>query len=197
MIGRHIARTVAVAALGVAAMAGGLLVARPAAAHAQLLSSDPRADSTVTTQLTEITLTFSELVRGDFSTVVVTGPDGSRHEAGEPRAADKQVHLPVSPLRSGGYRVAYRVVSADGHPVQGQFRFTVALPPAEESTTAPGTARTSPPVADPAESTSVAVADENAGSGTGLWWAGAAGLGAVLVAAGLIVVRRRRRTPAR
>ncbi|WP_422769826.1 copper resistance CopC family protein [Plantactinospora sp. WMMC1484] len=197
MTGRRIARTVVLAALGIAAVAGGLLVARPATAHAQLLSSAPRADSTVTAQLAEITLTFNELVRGDFSTVVVTGPDGTRHDAGEPRAADKQVHLPVSPLRSGDYRVAYRVVSADGHPVQGQFRFTVALPAAEEPTTVPETASTSPSDADPAESPSVAVADEDAGSGTGLWWIAAAGLGAAFVAAGLVVVRRQRRTPAR
>lgn len=127
-------RVVALAVLGLATMVVGLLTAAPASAHAQLLGSDPKADSTVGAPLTEITLLFNDLVRGDYSTVVLTGPDGRRHGAGQPRAVDKRVHLPISPLRSGGYRVAYRVVSADGHPIEGQFRFTVALAPGQEPT---------------------------------------------------------------
>ncbi|GIG88127.1 copper resistance CopC family protein [Plantactinospora endophytica] len=185
-------RLATLALLGVtAAASGGLLGARPAAAHAQLVGSDPRADSTVTRQLDQITLTFNELVRGNFSTVVVTGPDGARHGTGQPRAVDKQVHLPVEPVRSGGYRVAYRVVSADGHPIQGQFRFTVTLPPGEEPAPAVGNTDAAD-VASP-----VAAAPEDAGSGTGRWWAGAAGLGAVGVTAGFLLVRRQRRVPDR
>ncbi|MDW5322315.1 copper resistance protein CopC [Plantactinospora sp. KLBMP9567] len=189
-------RLVALAVLAVTgAVAGGLLGARPAAAHAQLLGSDPRADSIVTTQLDEITLTFNELVRGNFSTVVVTGPDGGRHGAGQPRAADKRVHLPVEPVRSGSYRVAYRVVSADGHPIQGQFRFTVALAPALEPTGAPATP---PATADgPSVSPAAGVPTADTGAGAGLWGAGAAGLGVALVGAGFVLVRRRRRIPAR
>ncbi|MEN3613799.1 copper resistance CopC family protein [Plantactinospora sp. ZYX-F-223] len=189
-------RLVALAVLTVTgAVAGGLLAARPAAAHAQLLGSDPRADSTVTTQLDEITLTFNELVRGNFSTVVVTGPDGVRHGAGQPRAVDKRVHLPVEPVRSGSYRVAYRVVSADGHPIQGQFRFTVALAPALEPTGAPA----GPPATSdgPSASPAAGVPTADTGAGAGLWGAGAAGLGVALVGAGFVLVRRRRRTSAR
>ncbi|MFY1692893.1 copper resistance protein CopC [Plantactinospora sp. WMMB782] len=188
-IGRRTA-TLAVLILA-AAMAGGLFGVGPAAAHAKLLGSDPRADSTVSTPLDEITLTFNELVRGNFSTVVVTGPDGTRHGAGQPRVVDKQVHLPVEPVRSGSYRVAYRVVSADGHPIQGQFRFTVTLPPGQEPAPAPAGSGSATGAAD---ATPVTAAPEETGSGTGWWWAGATALGAVLVAAGYLLVRRQRRT---
>ncbi|MFY1689157.1 copper resistance CopC family protein [Plantactinospora sp. WMMB782] len=185
-------RRVALAALAVTgALAGGLLDVRPAAAHAELLTSDPRADSTVSSQLDEITLTFNGLVRGDFSTVVVTGPDGVRHGAGQPRAVDRRVRLPVEPVRSGNYRVAYRVVSADGHPIQGQFRFTVALPPALEPTAAPA----GPPATsgDPPASPVARVPAADTGSGAVRYGAGAAGLGVALAAAGFFLVRRGRR----
>ncbi|MBF9130916.1 copper resistance protein CopC [Plantactinospora sp. S1510] len=172
-----------------------MLDARPASAHAQLLGSDPRADSTVSTQLDEITLTFNELVRGNFSTVVVTGPDGDRHGTGQPRAIDKRVHLPVQPVRSGGYRVAYRVVSADGHPFEGQFRFTVTLPPGEEPAPAPGDSGSATGAADAA--LAAGATTEETGSGTGWWRAGAIPLGAVLVTAGFFLVRRGRRTSGR
>ncbi|GAA3769140.1 hypothetical protein GCM10022225_64790 [Plantactinospora mayteni] len=196
---RHIGlRLATLALLGVtAAGVGGLLAARPASAHAQLLGSDPRADSTVTTPLDEITLSFNELIRGNFSTVVLTAPDGTRHGAGQPRAVDKRVHLPVQPVRSGNYRVAYRVVSADGHPIEGQFRFTVALPPALEP--APVSAGPNPPStsgAAPAPPTA-GVASGDSAAGAGPWWAGAAVVGATLVAAVLVLVRRRRRVAAR
>ncbi|AVT30853.1 copper resistance protein CopC [Plantactinospora sp. BC1] len=182
-----------VAALAVTTASGGLLSGSPASAHAQLLGSDPRADSTVTTPLDEITLTFNEPVRGNFSTIVVTGPDGTRHGAGQPRTIDKQVHLAVEPVRSGGYRVAYRVVSADGHPIQGQFRFTVTLSPALEPTAAP----VAPAASDgPSASPAAGAANGDTG-GAGLRQVGAVGLGVALVGAGFLLLRRRRRTATR
>ncbi|MDG4832952.1 copper resistance protein CopC [Solwaraspora sp. WMMD1047] len=185
----------ALAALALTATGGGLLGARPAAAHAQLQASDPRADSTVTTQIDQITLTFSELVRGDFSTVVVTGPDGARHTTGPPEAVDKQVRLPVEPVRSGDYRVAYRVVSADGHPIQGQFRFTVALPPALEPAGAPTGAPAT--AGHPSMSPAVSATNRHPGGGVGRWAAGLALACAGLACAGLVLLRRRRRPAAR
>lgn len=106
------------------------LIAAPAAsAHSQLLETAPVAESIVTAPFDEVTLTFNEPVRGRFSTVVVTGPgDRSYSDAGVLRVIDNVVHQPVAGVRSGPYRVAWRVVSADGHPVSGEFAFRVALP---------------------------------------------------------------------
>lgn len=192
-IGARLARLTVLAVTAVAA--GGLFTTGPAAAHARLVDSDPQADSTVTTPLDEITLTFSELIRGALSTVVVTGPDGVRHGTGEPRVVDRRLYLPVDPMRSGSYRVAYRVVSADGHPIEGQFRFAVALPPALEPHPV-STTGAAPP--DGPETSPVASAPGGDSSGVGVWWVGAVVVaGAALVTAGIIAVRRARRTPRR
>ena len=109
----------------------------PALAHAALLDTAPADGTTVTTVTTEVTLTFNEPVRATFSTVAVTGPDGVAYGDGELSVVNNVVHQPVYPLRSGDYQVAWRVVSADGHPVSGTFAFTVRLPAGQEPTVTP------------------------------------------------------------
>lgn len=192
-------RWATLAVLALLTVPGALAVGAPASAHARLTASDPKADATVTRPLSRVTLTFSELVRGNLSTVVITGPGGSRHGAGKPQAVDKQVRQPVTTLPSGEYRVAYRVVSVDGHPIEGQFRFTVALPPGQEPTTAPPTPTVPPTVAatatPPATASVVPVASPDPGSGTGTWWAaGIAGVGVLGAGAVALLLRRRRTT---
>jgi copper resistance protein C len=89
-----------------------------------------------------VSLTFSENVRAP-AYVVVTGPDGRRVDDGSARILNATVteHLkPTAP--AGSYIVAYRVVSADGHPVEAQLTYTVAAAaqqPASAATTPPGT----------------------------------------------------------
>ncbi|MEE6261695.1 copper resistance CopC family protein [Plantactinospora sonchi] len=193
-------RAVTLAMLGVGAVLAVLSAAVPALAHARLTASDPKADSTVTRALTQVTLTFSELVRGNLSTVVITGPGGSRYSTGKPQVVDRQVRQPVASLPSGDYRVAYRMVSTDGHPIEGQFRFTLALPPGQEPRTAPPTPppTTTAPTTTATDSTAAAVpaASSDSGSGTGQWWAaGVAGAG--VIAVGVVVRLRRRRAGTR
>jgi hypothetical protein len=77
------------------------------------------------------------MVKQRFTTVVVTGPGGVAYSRGGVRVVDTAVTQPVWSLRSGGYRVAWRAISADGHPVQGEFGFTVALPAGAEPTAGP------------------------------------------------------------
>lgn len=151
--------------------AGGLTAAAagPAWAHSRLEHTDPTDGATVTAQRTEVTLTFNERVHGDFTTVVVAGPGGVSYSNGHAQVIDDDVHQKVYPLRSGTYTVAWRAISADGHPVQGQFHFSVALPPGQEPTAEP-----------PAPARPVA-ANTHAGGDGWLWGALAA---AVLVAAG-------------
>jgi methionine-rich copper-binding protein CopC len=181
--GRRIGRWALVVLGVVVLLVGGSGVA-PAWAHAQMLRSDPADGSTVTAPLREVTLVFNEVIQGDFSTVVITDPDGVRVNGGPLRAVDKTVHQPTSALRSGDYRVVWRVVSADGHPIQGQFRFTVALPSWQEPTTPPAATPSSPVAAAAA-----APAEEDDGN-SGWWWGGAAA-SAALVAVLLVLVRRR------
>jgi methionine-rich copper-binding protein CopC len=99
----------------------------PASAHNYLVSAAPAAGSKPAEPPTEVELVFNEVVRETGTGVVVTGPDGERWEDG---AADIVGGTVTQSLRrlgpSGAYRVDYRVVSADGHPITGQVRFTLA-----------------------------------------------------------------------
>jgi methionine-rich copper-binding protein CopC len=178
LIGPAVRVTVA-SALAIAAM---LAVATPAWAHSRLEHTSPVDGSTIAAPMSSITLTFNERVHGDFTTVVVEGPGGVSYSRGHVRVVDDNVFQDVYPLRSGAYAVSWRAVSADGHPVDGQFRFTVALPAGQEPASGPPTAVT-------------VTADA---SNTDLWvWIVVAA--AVVAIAGVLVAfgRRRRRAMSR
>ena len=52
----------------------------------------------------------------------MVGPDGTNYQTGQVSAAGGQVSTAVSPLGPAGrYEIGYRVVSDDGHPVQGKW----------------------------------------------------------------------------
>ena len=116
-----------------------LALATPAWAHSRLEHTSPVDGSTIAVPTSSITLTFNERVHGDFTTVVVDGPGGVSYSRGHVRVIDDNVFQDVYPLRSGAYTVSWRAVSADGHPVDGQFRFTVALPAGDEPSSGPPT----------------------------------------------------------
>ena len=130
--------------LGAAAAAllgGGLLVAgaAPASAHATLVSVSPRDGTTLTSAPREVELVFDEPVSQRFTSVVITGPDGADVTGGPARVQGSHVSAPLTPgLGSGEYRVAFRVVSDDGHPVLGQSRFTLRLAAEPSPTTGGG-----------------------------------------------------------
>ncbi|MFE2266399.1 copper resistance CopC/CopD family protein [Streptomyces griseosporeus] len=106
--------------------------AAPASAHAALRATDPADGTVVKTAPRALTLTFTEsvgLLDGSFR---VYDPDGHRLRTGPPGHADgradtARVTLPGT-LGRGTYTVAWRVVSADSHPVSGAFTFSVGAP---------------------------------------------------------------------
>jgi hypothetical protein len=105
-----------------------LLYIRPAVAHTELRTADPADGADLARAPSQVTLTFGEAVT-EPAYVVVTAPDGSRVEDGAAAVADATVRQPldaVSPqAQAGGWTVAYRVVSVDGHAVTGELAFTV------------------------------------------------------------------------
>ncbi|MFD6192672.1 copper resistance protein CopC [Streptomyces sp. NPDC060275] len=106
--------------------------AGPASAHAALGSTDP-ADGTVLQRAPgHVTLTFSESVGLRDDSFRVLDPGGHRVRTGAAGHADgrsdtARVALPDG-LGKGTYTVAWRVVSADSHPVSGAFTFSVGKP---------------------------------------------------------------------
>ena len=103
---------------------GMLTVAAPAFAHSRLVSSDPADGANLDTAPTQVSLTFNEDMPPGFDAVAVIGPDGAAWQTGEVTASGPTISIAVAPLGPAGrYQVGYRVVSADGHPVQGSTSF--------------------------------------------------------------------------
>ncbi|MEU9572231.1 copper resistance protein CopC [Streptomyces massasporeus] len=103
--------------------------ATPASAHAALRGTDPDDGSVVKRAPRHVTLTFTESVGLLDDSFRVFGPDQRRVHTGEATHADgrsdtARVGLPRK-LAQGTYTVAWRVVSADSHPVSGAFSFSV------------------------------------------------------------------------
>jgi methionine-rich copper-binding protein CopC len=168
------------AASAIAAVVACAVLATPASAHSQLLTTNPADGAALTAPISEVDLTFNERVQGTFTTVVVRGPGDVSYSDGHVQVIDDVVHQRVYPLRSGSYEVAWRAISADGHPVEGQFAFTIALSAGEEPTAGP------PHAASPATS----------GGGHTLAWVGG-GIGGLVVIGVVIALmtKQRRHAP--
>lgn len=140
-------------------VAGGLLLgASPASAHDELVSTDPAADAAVAELPAVLTLTFSGELLGDAGAteVQVTDASGTSLVAGAPVVQTNVVTQPLTPGASGAVAVLWRVVSSDGHPISGEYSFSVAAAPAPSPTpTSTPTAHTTPTVS-PSPSTASA-----------------------------------------
>lgn len=124
-------------------------LAAPASAHDELVSSDPASGTAVDALPAQITLTFSGAVLADLdgNQVQVTDATGQALADGDPVVQDNVVSQPLAGAAEGAVAVVWRVVSADGHPVSGEFSFTVAgavTPPATATPAASGSPAASP-----------------------------------------------------
>ncbi|MDQ0145956.1 copper resistance CopC family protein [Pseudarthrobacter niigatensis] len=157
-----------------------LVFSAPAQAHDALESSNPANGSTVSAMPAKIELTFDHTPIAINSIVRVEDASGTDQADGPVEIVDNQVSQPVKPgAPQGKYKVVWRVVSSDGHPIEGTFTFTAGGP----NSAAPPTPAPSPTSANPGVP----------------WPLVAAGIvGAVLVI-GLVVagllIRRRLRNP--
>lgn len=98
--------------------------ASPALAHAALLETDPTDGASLETAPATITFRFNEVVGN--AAVAVTAPDGSSVSVSDVAAVDREVKATVADAdQRGQYSASYRVVSADGHPVEGTITYTV------------------------------------------------------------------------
>ena len=114
----------------VPALAGVFIVAAaaPAWAHATLTSTDPAKNGVVAESPSVLSLTFNENVEVSFGAIRVYTCAGARITTGAPHhasASDHTVELPTPKLDPGVYLVAWRVISADAHPVNGTYSFRV------------------------------------------------------------------------
>jgi copper transport protein len=102
--------------------------AGPASAHAVLIGTAPASLAVLPTAPHQVTLTFGEQVQVSPDGVRVLAPDGSRVDngrAGHITGRGDTVGTGVTTTVQGTYTVAWRVISADSHPVSGAFTYSV------------------------------------------------------------------------
>jgi len=96
-----------------------------ARAHAFLDHATPLVGSTVQAAPHELTLTFTQNLEPAFSTVQVTGPNGTRVDAGKPQISGNTMRIGIRAAGSGTYHVHWHALSVDTHTTQGSYTFTV------------------------------------------------------------------------
>lgn len=104
--------------------------AAPAWAHASLVSTSPAAGSEVETVRGAVELRFSERVDPAPGGSQVVRSDGTGVDIGDVGRIDGdpttvRIPLPDGELADDTYVVAWRVTSADSHPIRGAFTFQV------------------------------------------------------------------------
>lgn len=118
----------ATVALSLAVCAAFAHAATRALLHATLLRATPAANSHLTKPPETIRLVFSEQIVPELSQITLIGPDGSGTQlqvANDPHDVRTLVGRIPGQLTGGRYKVSWRVLSADGHPVGGSLNFSI------------------------------------------------------------------------
>ncbi|MFG1705777.1 copper resistance protein CopC [Nonomuraea sp. M3C6] len=170
--------------------------ASPAFAHDTLKRSSPAKNAQVSS-VEEIELEYSAGVKFPF--VVLHDAAGKEVTLGEPRLDGHMVFAGVpQPLAPGAYVIGWRVVSSDGHPIEGEIPFSVkgsASPSASPSPTGGGSTAGGPSSAAAVEPSGAAGERPAASAGVPGWiWGGLAGL---VVLGAFVLIRTARRSPDR
>ncbi|MEY4617927.1 MAG: hypothetical protein RL101_113 [Actinomycetota bacterium] len=106
-----------------------VLATSPAQAHDEVISVQPESGTTVPAGFIDLSITFSEAVlTTDGSSgfeVVVSNASGESQEVGCINPMGDSLSAQVAIGKAGDYTVSWRSVSADGHPIEGTYNFTV------------------------------------------------------------------------
>ncbi|QCR53305.1 copper resistance protein CopC [Brachybacterium sp. SGAir0954] len=176
-----------------------LLTAAPASAHDSLVSSDPEDGATLETSPEQVTLDYSADVLDVSPVVRITGEGGEVVAELDPEVDGSTVTAALDePLAAGDYEVRWRVVSSDGHPIEGTQSFTVEQGAAGAPSDAGG--RTSAPASDaggatsaPAETTAPAAQTEDSEGGAPVVLIVVIVVAVLAVAGGAVAALRRKR----
>lgn len=171
-----------------------------AQAHSELVSTTPEDGQVLDAPPTDVTFTFNEDLLPDFVNFVATDPSGQVLEltVSGVNGPTATVAWPAE-APGGEWRVDYRVVSQDGHPVDGSIAFAYA---ASSPTPSPTSAAPSPdPMTSSAEpapaptsaepSPTVAPASDSSGLSAGWVIAIIAVVAIVIIAIVGLLARRR------
>jgi methionine-rich copper-binding protein CopC len=113
-----------------------------ASAHATRIASDPADKAVLSASPSRVSATFNEALQSQFAAMTVVGPDGNLWSTGDPHVQGAIISIGLRPLGPAGtYTVNYRVTSADGHVVSGNWSFQLTT----AGTGTPGPSAAAPP----------------------------------------------------
>lgn len=95
-------------------------------AHASLINANPSVSAVLTKKPSAIKLTFDgNLIKlPNANRITVTDASGSVFSKGETSVTNATASIQLKSLTHfGRYKISYRVVSADGHPVSAYYYF--------------------------------------------------------------------------
>lgn len=141
-----------------AALLFAMLSSAPAAAHTNVISTNPSDGQSLSAAPQSVSVRFAADLLTAGARLVATDASGTQVDVGEATVDGGMVTAtwPTS-ATSGQFTVAYRAVARDGHPLQGSFEFGIA--PKKGSADTPEAS--APP---PLDSASPAAAQEPANS---------------------------------
>ena len=99
-------------------------------AHSTLVASIPKGGGELSVLPKFVTLKFNEslLILADKNpnSITVLSPKGILISSGTPKVKGNTLSISLKTKKATGkFKVTYRVVSADGHPISGEYFFTV------------------------------------------------------------------------
>ncbi|HZB81522.1 MAG TPA: copper homeostasis periplasmic binding protein CopC [Rubrobacteraceae bacterium] len=105
-----------------------VVLCAPALAHASLLETDPADGAKLSEPPTQVQLRFNEPIEAEFTPVKVLDQQGNRVDRDDAQVGSddrRMVTAGLKELSKGTYTVQWRVISADTHPVNGSYEFSV------------------------------------------------------------------------
>ncbi|WP_088071241.1 copper resistance CopC family protein [Gottfriedia luciferensis] len=105
-----------------------------ASAHTKLVSSNPSNGQVVTEPINQITIEFEEALE-KLGTVKLYKTGAAATVANVSVKGNKLIADLPNSLENGDYKIEWKVISEDGHPVTGQIPFKVQLKQVENKAT--------------------------------------------------------------
>lgn len=176
------------------------MAASPALAHDSLSSTSPASDAVLTHAPETVSLTLSEPPADsknlNLSTITVTDGGGKAVSDGNVIVYGPTLSTKLTEGDPGTYKVLWRAVSSDGHPIEGNYTFTVQSPAGQTASPSASTAPAAAPSASPAASVAAERAAGPNNDGAPLVLGIAAVILAAAIGAGLVLRTRRKNSGA-
>jgi methionine-rich copper-binding protein CopC len=105
-----------------------LLSCGPVLAHARLVETYPANGEALAEPPEQVQLQFNEPVEAEFDPIGVYDQEGERVDEDDARVSPDDRRLLVADLgelSEGSYTVEWRIASADGHPIDGEYEFAM------------------------------------------------------------------------